>query len=143
MLVVVALFGSYFLAKYVSTLISGDGATVAKWTVEAVSDTDTLNLISGNVVGVYTLNITSTSEVSASYSVVLSNVPSGLEVKIDDGQYQTAGSSGSIVFGNVGAFAAGGDDVAHTHTITFDSPLDSSALGINEVDVGVEFVQDD
>ena len=137
------LFSSYFLAKYISSLDGADNTSVAKWSVEAVSDTDTLNLVSGNAVGVYTLTITSTSEVSARYSVILSNVPAELEVKIDNGEYQTADNSGSIVFENVDTINVGNNSSARVHSLTFNSPLDSNISSVNAVDVDVEFVQVD
>lgn len=142
-LLVVAMFGSYFIAKYISSLVGGDDTSVAKWSVEAVPNTDTLNLVSGNAVGVYTLTITSTSEVSARYSVMLSNVPDELEVKIDNGEYQTADNSGSIVFENAGTINVGNNNRTRVHNLTFNSPLDSNIPNTNEVDVDVEFVQVD
>ena len=142
-LLVGVLFSSYFLAKYISSLDGADNTSVAKWSVEAVPNTDTLNLVSGNIVGVYTLTITSMSEVSARYSVMLSNVPDELEVKIDNGEYQTADNSGSIVFENVGTINVGNNSSARVHSLTFNSPLDSSIPSTNAVDVNVEFVQVD
>lgn len=140
---IVTIFSSYFLAKYVSTIVGSDSANVAKWSVDATPDVSTLNLVSGNTAGVYTLTITSTSEVSTSYSVILDDVPSGMEVKIDNGSYQTADSSGDIIFNNVGSFAIGDATNTHIHSITFNSPLESNMPSINEVDIDVRFTQED
>ena len=49
-LLVGVLFSSYFLAKYISSLDGADNTSVAKWSVEAVPNTDTVNLVSGNTV---------------------------------------------------------------------------------------------
>lgn len=142
-LLFVALFGSYFLAKYISSLDGNDNASVAKWSVEAVSNVDTLNLVSGNIAGVYVLDVASLSEVSVSYSVILDNAPSGIEVKVDDGVYQTVGASGSITFDNVGSFVAGDTNSTHTHNITFNAPLETNVPSVNQVDIDVRFIQND
>lgn len=142
-LLFVALFGSYFIAKYISSLNGSDDIAVAKWSVEAVSNTDTLNVVSGNTVGVYALTVTSTSEVSVEYSIILSNVPSQLEVKIDDGVYRTADQNNNITFDSVGMFGVNGPGDAHVHSLTFNSPLGANVPNINEVDVDVRFTQVD
>lgn len=142
-LLITALFSSYFLAKYISSFDGADDTSVAKWSVETAANTDELNLVSGNNVGVYILTITSASEVSASYSVILSNIPNGMEVKIDNGAYQIADGGGSIVFDNVGVLSIGNNNGTNIHNLTFNSPLGTNIPSINEVDVDVRFVQVD
>ena len=137
------IFSSYFLAKYVSSFSGNDDAGVAKWSVDYTSAIDTLNLVSGNNTGDFVLNVTSTSAVSASYSIVISNAPSGMEVKVDDGEYETIGASGSISFDNVGSFSANDTNSTHTHTVVFNAPLDSEMPSVNSVNVDVIFVQKD
>ncbi len=140
---ILTIFSSYFLAKYVSSFSDNDNVSIAKWSVDYTSDINTLNLVSGNNTGNYILNVTSTSAVSVNYSVVVSNMPGGMEVKVDDGEYETIGASGSITFDNVGSFSANDTNSTHTHTIVFNAPLDSEMPNINSINVDVIFVQKD
>lgn len=136
--------GSYFIAKYTSLFQSGDDGTVAKWSVTSSSSSaTTLNIVSGNATGTYTLDVTSTSEVSASYSIVLANVPSGIEVKVDNGAYHSPDGTGTIEFSNVGAFTPNLSNSTHSHTLTFNSLLDAGTPASNTIDIDVIFTQTD
>lgn len=143
LLVTLVFFSSYFLARYVSTFHGGNNADVAKWSVEYSHDKDEINLISGNTVEEFPIYITSTSEVSSNYSIVLSNVPTGMEVKIDDSEYISSGLDNRVVFDNVGSFGAGDVGLTRMHVISFDAPLDSNIPSSNNVGIDVRFVQVD
>ena len=144
LLVALTIASSYTIAKYVSSMRGSSANGVAKWSVDATSNSSsTMNLVFGNDTGSYTLSITSTSEVSAGYSVVLSGVLSGMEAKIDSGSYQTADNSGNITFNNVGSFAASDVNSTHTHTVTFNAPLGSNIQSASGIDINVVFVQAD
>ena len=141
--ILLTMFSSYFLAKYISSSDGSSDASVAKWSVEYVSNIDALNLVSGNTAGNYILNVTSVSEVSANYSIVISNAPNGMEVKVDDGTYQTIGTSGTVTFNNMGSFSVNDVNTTHTHTVTFNAPLESNMPSTNSIDIDVVFVQND
>ena len=143
-LMLLMIFSSYVMAKYVSSVNGIGSASVAKWSVNWIgTGSNVLNLVSGNSDGSYTFNVTSASEVAASYSITVSNAPSGIEIKLDNESFQTVGSSGEITFNNVGSFSANDTNNIHEHTLTFNSPLAASLSGTNSIEVDVRFTQND
>ena len=112
--------------------ISGNKSVgVAKWDVSATgNDNEVMNMIIGDNASYknYTLTVTSTSEVSSSYSVKISDVPDGLQVQVDDGTIYDE-EDNVILINNVGTFSANDINSTHTHKLTFIVPL-----GIDEID---------
>ena len=135
---------SYFVAKYISSINGESNRSIAKWNVECNSTSpDTLSLVSGNHQESYTLNVTSISEVSANYSVKLSNVPNNLEVKIDNENFQTSDNNNVIEFNSIGSFTPNDINNTYSHTITFNAPLDMDIPSINNINIDVIFNQVD
>ena len=143
---------SYFsittLSKYVGVSSGTGTSTIAKWVVSIdTSDntSNTLDVVIGNdnYNPSYILKITSTSEVKASYSIILSNVPNQLEVKLDTENTYRKTTTGTINFDNVGYINANANinDRTITHTLTFRVPIDSSDFNGNNVDIDVIFNQ--
>lgn len=151
LMVYLVLFTSYFsiitLSKYVGITRNSGIATVAKWEVSTdTSDntSDTLNMTIGNTHPTYILKITSTSEVKAEYSIVLSNLPSDVEVKLDNrNTYETPNNNNTITFSNVGYINANAssNDRTITHTLTFNVPIGSSSINASEINIDVIFNQ--
>lgn len=143
-LMLLMIFSSYVLAKYISSVSGSSSASVAKWAVNwAATSSSIVDLISGNSDGSYSFNVTSNSEVAASYSIIVSSMPSGMEIKLDNGSFQTAGVGGTVTFNNVGSFTASDVNYTHSHTLTFNSPLAANLTGANSVNVDVRFTQND
>lgn len=149
LLVYLVLFTSYFsiitLSKYVGTVSESGIVTVAKW--EVSTDTtdntsDTLNMIIGNTQESYILKITSTSEVKATYSIVLSSLPSDVEVKLDNGTYENP-INNTITFSDIGYINANAssNDRTITHILTFNVPIGSSSINASEINIDVIFNQ--
>ena len=145
-LIVVIVANSYLLAKYRSSFSGSDSSSIAKWNV-SYDDTDNatkeVNLVFGNQsIEQYTLKVTSISEVSSKYSIILSNVPSELEVSLDGGTYATP-TNNRIVFSNVGSFSVSDINMTHTHTLRFNAPLNANIGSTNYVDIDIKFEQTD
>lgn len=144
-LIAVIFSSTYFLAKYTSSLNGSDSASVAKWNVSYNTNStsgDVLNLVSGNVTSSYTINVTSTSEVSANYSIILSNVPSEMEVKLDNGTYRTP-TNNKIEFTNAGSFVGTDINRTFTHVLTFNAPLDADIASTSTIGININFDQID
>lgn len=136
-------FSILTLSKYVGIIGKSGTATVAKWEVSTdTSDntSDTLNMIIGNTQESYIIKITSTSDVKAIYSITLSNLPSGLEVMLDNGNYQTQVNN-TITFNNVGYINANDTTRTKTHTLTFNVPIGTSSIDASNIDIDVVFNQ--
>ena len=132
------------LSKYTGTVTGVGGSTVAKWEVELDTSgnvSDTINIIAGNGEQSYTLDITSTSETKALYSIILSNIPSDLQVKLDTGSYQTP-INNQVTFSNVGYINSNAQTRTITHTLTFNFPINSNVVGSSQIDIDVVFTQE-
>ena len=144
-----AYFSMMTLSKYIGTVTGTGTTTIAKWEV-AVDDTDnasnTLDVVIGNATQSYILKITSTSDVKAMYSIVLSNLPSNVEVKLENSStypnYQTP-TNNTITFSNVGYINANANsnDRTITHTLTFNVPINTVTINASEIDIDVIFNQ--
>ena len=136
---------SYLLAKYTSILNGSSNSSIAKWSVSYDTndnDGDVLSLISGNSTKDYIIKVTSTSEVFANYSIILTNVPSEMEVKIDGGTYRLP-INNTISFENVNSFGASDVNTTHTHRLIFNAPIDSNIASSTQVGINVMFNQID
>ena len=133
------------IAKYVSET-SGTGTKgIAKWEVLYDSSdnvTNKLNLVSGNEAQnqTYIIKVTSNSEVKASYSLVLTNVPNDVEAKVDGGSYVSP-TNNTITIENIGTINANATNKTNTHTLKFNTPLNSQVIGENSINVEMKFVQ--
>lgn len=142
---IITFSNSFLIAKYTSSLNGNSLAAIAKWNVTYdTSDnvSDTLNLISGNETKDYIIKVTSTSDVSANYSIVLSNVPSEMEVTFDNRITKTPVDN-TIEFDNIGSFTGNDMNTTFTHTLTFNAPLESNIADTTDVGININFEQID
>lgn len=142
---IITFSSSYLLARYTSSVNGNDYARVAKWDVTydtSDNGSDTINLISGNQTGEYIIKVTSSSEVAVNYSIVLSNLPDEIEVKVDNGTYRTP-INNIIEFNNAGSFSGNNINTTYTHTLTFNAPLDSNIVSTANVGIAIKFDQQD
>ena len=130
------------LAKYTGT-VSGTGETqVAKWEVSATPNSNSpMNIIAGNENASYKIKVTSTSEVGCVYSISLSNVPTGVIVKLDDKDPVTVGADKKVTFTNCGEFSANTQGQQRIHTLELKAGIDITPVSNNAIDVDVSFVQ--
>ena len=143
----IVISNSYIIAKYNSSIQSSGNVNVAHWKVNVNTngnESNALNIISENTTADYEIEVSSTSEVALTYSIVLSNVPNGLEVKLDNANKKTP-TNNIITFDNVGAFVANGtqEERTRTHTLNFNDPLNTNNSGTKEINIDVVIDQID
>ena len=120
------------LSMYKSNARANFGISVARWSVSSQSDSDNISFISGNGVSSYNLTVTSTSDVSVKYSIELSDIPNGVLVKLDDGDYQTP-VHGKVKFTDVSTLLMNNDQ--NSHVLTFTAPVGVTANNDMSIDV--------
>lgn len=154
-LIMITFSSSFLLAKYASLISGMDSKKVAKWSVSCdecdPEHPKELNLVTGDddtfsenyVFPSYTLKVKSISEVSASYKIILRNIPNTMQVQIDDGDYQPVANN-IITFENVNyKINMDDNDKERIHTLTFKVPLDLDIDDVNNIDVELKFDQID
>lgn len=149
-LLAIVLSNSYLLAKYYSSVSGSSGASVAKFDVSIdTSDnvSDSLSFVSGANTADYIVKVTSTSEVATDYSIVLSGVPDGLEVMLDDsGTYVTPINNEIVFSGNDCvncSFSVNDLHSVHTHILIFNDPINTNNGGISQITISVNIDQKD
>lgn len=92
----------------------------AAWTVslEQTGVNNNLTVVPGSANATYTLNIKSLSEVDVNYSIVISNLPSGVDVSIDGVTFPPV-SNGTVTFSNAGTILYSSSNRINSHTLTF------------------------
>ncbi|MBR2833748.1 MAG: hypothetical protein IKE75_04925 [Bacilli bacterium] len=118
----------------------------AEWSVtrSQSASTDSIEVVPGLSTDTYDLTVTSNSEVDVKYTVIISNLPTGIEVQLDDGTFQTP-SSGTIRMTNggdvTGTINYNDATKTKTHTLTFRATSSAQAVSDQEIDIDVEFKQ--
>ena len=100
-----------------------------------------MNIIAGDKPVSYEITVTSTSEVGCGYSISLSNVPTGVIVKLDDKDPVTVGADKKVTFTNCGEFSANTQGQQRIHTLELEAGIDITPVSNNEMNVDVSFVQ--
>ncbi len=128
------------LKSNVSSLAALD---TALWSVSVDSNSNrTINLMPNAGTAQFTVVVTSNSEVDTEYSVIVSNIPSGVDVKLDNGNFESLeNGSDTITFSNVGTIVYGNGDNEKTHVLTFRANADAVIVSNQTVNIDVEFKQ--
>jgi hypothetical protein len=84
----------------------------------------------------YTLNVVNNSEVDIIYTIVVSNIPSGVQVSLDNGTFQTP-SSGTVTFTDAGTLLYSTQSHQHSHTLTFRAVTGTQQLLGSQVNINV------
>ncbi len=111
-------------AIFKNTASSTKSATTAEWSVSLaqVSETNNVTLVSGTDTQVYSLKVSSESEVDVTYAIEIGNVPSGVKIKLDQRQnYETPDVNNKITFSNAGSIVYSPQGGENTHILTFTS----------------------
>lgn len=114
----------------------------ATWSV-ALNQTgvnNSLQVMYDNLNANYTLNVTSTSDVDVQYTIVVRNIPSGVEVKLDNGSFQTP-SNNVVTFNNAGSIYYSDVSKEKTHVLTFKANNGATVVNNQTVTVDVDFKQ--
>lgn len=118
----------------------GNSALVsAQWNVslEQTGVENNLTVIPGSTTATYTLNVKSLSEVNIKYSIILGNLPSGIEVSLNGIDFYSP-SNGTVTFSNAGTILYSSANKTNTHTITFRGG--NGAIAVNNQSVTVDVI---
>ncbi len=147
----ILVFGMLLLLSTVLTFAilraSGSGSgtiRTAKWSVSRnYSQTgDSIEIYQGGATDSYTLTVQSASEVDVLYKIIISNLPTGVEVDIDNTGYLTP-TAGTLIIENANTVINYNDSVkTKTHTLTFKAASTASLVTDREINIDVEFRQD-
>lgn len=120
----------------------GDLAT-AKWSVTRSQSAtgDSLVVIPGLLEDEYDLTVTSTSEVDIKYKVLISNLPSGVEVALDDGSYLTPTGGSLTITNNNLRINYNDSNKTKTHIIHLRAATGTTAVENQSINIDVEFSQ--
>lgn len=118
---------------------NGNGQTpVALWSVSAISSDSNINLVAGSTT-TYTFTVNNDSDVAVVYSIEISNLPSGIQAKLDSGSYLPE-SNNKITISSAGELGYSGT-TQRTHTLTFNTPLSASEISNRPVSIVITFAQ--
>jgi len=144
-------FGMFILLSTVLTFAllraSGNGSGSLKTATWSVSRNysqpgDSLEIYQGGATDSYTLTVQSASEVDVLYKIIISNLPTGVEVDIDNTGYIPS-NAGTIIIENANTVINYNDTVkTKTHTLTFRATNSAPLVTDREIDIDVEFRQD-
>lgn len=129
-------------SRYKSEMDGASSGTIAKWDVSLtpVTEGNTFNIIVGNSTSVdYTLKVSSNSQVSCNYTIVVSNVPNDIKVSLDNGAEQSP-EGNTVTFTNAGSFVADDANTERTHTLSIRADLSTSAFN-DDITINVTFNQ--
>lgn len=110
----------------------------AEWSVSLEQNGVNSNLVvvPGVATTTYTLNVKSLSQVDVKYSIVLGNLPSGVEVSIDGVNFLQP-SNGTVTFTNAGTILYSAANKVNSHSITFRGTSGASFVNNQTVTVDV------
>lgn len=142
-IVIIAILLLLFLARSTFSIfrngseINGN-VPLAEWSVslEQTGVNNSLTIIPGGTNANYTLNVKSLSEVDVVYTVVISNLPSGVEVSLDSGTF-VAESNGTVTFTDAGTILYTAQNRTNSHTLTFKATTNASIVSNRTVNIDV------
>lgn len=89
----------------------------------------------------YVLKLVSDSEVDVAYSITVSNIPSGVVVKLNGDSSYTTPTNGTATFTNAGVINYTGQSEEVTRTLTFKANGGTSSVSNQQVTIDVDFRQ--
>ena len=123
---------------------SGNGSiNTATWSVtrNQSQSGDSIEIVPGLSTDSYTLTVQSNSEVDVIYSIIISNLPTGVKVDLDNsGNYRTP-TAGTLRINSAGTINYNDSVKTKTHTLTFRATSGASLVTAQEIDIDVEFKQ--
>ena len=117
--------------------------SAASWNVSLnqTGISNTLSIANDGSTGTYTLKVVSDSEVDTEYSIIISNIPSGVDVKIDtENNYRTP-VNGVVTIDPAGIINYTGSSEEVTRTLTFRANNGATAVSNQTITVDVVFKQ--
>ncbi len=139
MIVIVCLFIiPTSFSVYKSSRVGYGSGDLAEWnvTLEQNGIVNSLTIIPGMRTDSYTLNVKSLSEVDIKYDVIISNLPSGVNVTIDNKNPDLT-SANTLTFNNVGTILYNTNDNRNTHTLVFTATNNATFVNNQNVSINV------
>lgn len=124
---------------------SGTGTlNTATWSVTRSQSQsgDSIDLTAGTTTDDYILTVQSNSEVDVVYSIIISNLPSGVEVDLDNSGTYLTPTSGTITINNAGTIDYNDSVKTKTHTLTFRATSGATTVSDQSINIDVQFKQD-
>lgn len=141
--------GGLIVGISVAKMVSNQAADasrlqVAKWSVSADGDKDEIALTAGGDEKTVTLTVTNGSEVASEYAIILSGIPDGVKVGIDEGNLR-APANGVVEFSSDGYSLNTSDHKVETHTLRFAATLTDETIEISDENIAIDvaFTQKD
>ena len=128
-------------ASYRSNIITSGETDAAKWELLVEGDRNSIDLVPGGSSVSYILSVTSKSEVSSTYSIIIDNLPNGVQIALDEGDYVDP-VDGIITFTDCGRFNATDSFINNEHRITFRATSSSGNVFNRELNIDIDVKQD-
>ena len=129
----------YSYARYRNMSSSNSSNIIANWEVSATSNNNSVDVVAGSLTDTYELTVNNESDVEVKYSIQLSNLPNDIQVKLDDGEYQTPVDN-NITFTNAGQLDYN-ETTSRNHILTFSSSINTNEVVNQNIEIGVVFEQ--
>lgn len=132
-----------FIFSIFRNVMAGAGSLItASWNValDTTGNGSSIDIVPGSLNGVYTINVSSNSEVDVTYSIIVSDLPQGVQVSLDSGGYVTP-TNNTITFSSVGVINYSDVSKQRQHILTFKANQGTSELLDNEINIDVKFQQ--
>ncbi len=127
-------------AALLKRTINGEGTVrTSTWGVSMEEDDNTeISIINSEYKdGTYTFTVSSNSEVDVDYSIIISNIPTGVRIKLDDGEFKGT-STGTLTYENIGTILYTDSPKEKEHTLTFKAL--SSAAPVEDWEISLDVV---
>lgn len=137
-------FTTNTFSKYVGRIDGNGTMDIAKWDVSVDDEisSKSISLVSGNTTQEYTFDVISNSEIATKYNVILTNVPSDVKVSIDGNNLKTP-TNNRIEFNNAGSFEANDTSNTNTHTLRFETTIDTEIQNNTNINLNIVFEQEE
>lgn len=145
-------FISYFtlttLSRYTSLLYMNANVSVAKWDVSIAGEDEkkleTMFIGNSSTYQSYELSVTSKSEIAIKYSAIITNVPNGVQIQVDnDAIYSAPIGSNTITIEELGGFNLEDENKTHNHKLTVLVPSGVEPFENKELAIDIVFTQVD
>ena len=135
---IVSLIIPFTKAKFKSSTAVNKQLATATWDVSLnqTGINNNITLVAGGASQSYTLKVRSDSEVDVVYSIVIGNIPSGVQASINGTDYQTP-VDGTVTFTNAGAILYSSQNKENTHTIYLKSSSGTASISNRQLTVDV------
>ena len=113
--------------------------SLATWnvTLNQVGVNNTLTVIPVTNSDTYDLNITSTSQVDIIYTIVVSNLPTGVQVALDSDPAESQDNQHTVTFTDAGTILYSDQNKTKTHTLTFSAVANTTPVNAQSVSIDV------